>query len=66
MDANKKNIANEPSEIYETVTNEKNSEELHPVLEQLLEKSIQESKEGKVISHEEAMRRIKEKIAFLK
>ena len=66
MDANKKNIANEPSEIYETVPNEKKSEELHPVLEQLLEKSIQESKEGKVISHEEAMRRIKEKIAFLK
>jgi hypothetical protein len=66
MDANKKNIANEPSEIYETVPNEKNSEELHPVLEQLLEKSIQESKEGKVISHEEAMRRIKEKIASLK
>ena len=65
MDANKKNIAKEPSQVYETIPNVSN-EELDPILLKLIEKSIQESKEGKVISHEEAMRRIKEKIAFLK
>jgi hypothetical protein len=65
MNSKKKNIAKEPSQVYETIPNVSN-EELDLVLLKLLEKSIQESKEGKVISHEEAMRRIKEKIAFLK
>ena len=65
MNAKKKNIAKEPSQVYETIPNVSN-EELDPVLLKLIEKSIQESKEGKVISHEEAMRRIKEKIASLK
>lgn len=65
MKAKKKNIAKEPSQVYETIPNVSN-EELDPVLLKLIEKSIQESKEGKVISHEEAMRRIKEKIASLK
>jgi len=65
MNSKKKNIAKEPSQVYETIPNVSN-EELHPVLLKLIEKSIQESEEGKVISHEEAMRRIKEKIAFLK
>lgn len=65
MNSKKKNIAKEPSQVYETIPNVSN-EELDLVLLKLLEKSIQESKEGKVISHEEAMRRIKEKIASLK
>jgi hypothetical protein len=65
MNSKKKNIAKEPSQVYETIPNVSN-EELDLVLLKLLEKAIQESKEGKVISHEEAMRRIKEKIAFLK
>jgi len=65
MNSKKKNIAKEPSQVYETIPNVSN-EELDPVLLKLLEKAIQESKEGKVISHEEAMRRIKEKIASLK
>lgn len=41
-------------------------EELHPILIKLLEKSIQEADEGKLIPHEEAMRRIKERYPFLK
>lgn len=65
MSSKKKNIAKEPFQVYETIPNVSN-EELDPVLLKLIEKSIQESKEGKVISHEEAMRRIKEKIASLK
>jgi hypothetical protein len=65
MNSKKKNIAKEPSQVYETIPNVSN-EDLDPVLLKLIEKSIQESKEGKVISHEEAMRRIKEKIASLK
>jgi hypothetical protein len=65
MNSKKKNIAKEPSQVYETIPNVSN-EDLDPVLLKLLEKAIQESKEGKVISHEEAMRRIKEKIASLK
>jgi|688.fasta_scaffold41613_3 hypothetical protein len=65
MNSKKKNIAKEPSQVYETIPNVSN-EELDLVLLKLLEKAIQESKEGKVISHEEAMRRIKEKIASLK
>lgn len=65
MNSKKKNIAKEPSQVYGTIPNVSN-EELDPVLLKLIEKSIQESKEGKVISHEEAMRRIKEKIASLK
>lgn len=67
MTSKKKNTINEPSEVYETTPKvETTSEELHPVLVKLLEKSIQDAKDGKGISHEEAMKRIKEKIASLK
>ena len=67
MDSKKKNKIEEPSEIYEaTQNNEATSEELHPVLIQLLEKSIQDAKEGKGIPHEDVMRRMKEKYPFLK
>ncbi|MDY0090945.1 MAG: hypothetical protein RBR78_11350 [Flavobacteriaceae bacterium] len=67
MDSKKKNIVNEPSETYEvTPKNDSVQEELHPVLVALLEKSIQEANEGKLIPHEEVMKRMKEKFPFLK
>ena len=67
MTSKKKNILNEPSEVYQpTPKAELTTEELHPVLVKLLEKSIQEANEGKLIPHEEVMKRIKEKISSLK
>ena len=43
MTSKKKNTINEPSEVYETTSKvETTSEELHPVLVKLLEKSIKE------------------------
>ena len=63
----KKNQAEEPTENYQIESaNEVQSEELHPVLVALLEKSRQDAKEGKGIPHEEVMKRIKEKYPFLK
>lgn len=58
----------EPATEYtkaENYTSEE-EEEMHPILIQLLEKAIKESEQGLGISHEEAMRRIKEKFPFLK
>lgn len=67
MDSKRKNIVNEPSEVYETSSkNNADQEELHPDLVKLLEKSAQQAKEGKGISHEEMQKRIKEKYPFLK
>lgn len=60
------NKVEETSTGYSVEKNAVEEEELHPVLIQLLEKSIQEANEGKLIPHEEAMRRIKEKFPFLK
>lgn len=60
------NKVEETSTDYSVEKNTVEEEELHPVLMQLLEKSIQEANEGKLIPHEEAMRRIKEKFPFLK
>lgn len=51
---------------YNVEKNVDQEEELHPVLVKLLEKSIKNHEEGNVISHEEAMRRIKERYPFLK
>jgi hypothetical protein len=42
------------------------SEKMNPILEQLILKSIQDAKEGKGISHEEMMRRVKLKYSFVK
>jgi hypothetical protein len=62
MTSKKKNRIEEPTETYEvTPTNEVTSEELHPVLIQLIEKSIKQHDEGKGIPHEEVMRRFREK-----
>ncbi|MBK9224149.1 MAG: hypothetical protein IPO23_04935 [Flavobacterium sp.] len=65
MNSNKKNIAKEPSEVYQTIP-DVNAQEFHPVLVKLLEKSIQEANEGKLIPHDEVMKRAKEKFPFLK
>ena len=67
MTSKKKNKIEEPTEAYEvTPKSEVSSEELHPVLVQLLEKSIKEIEEGKTFTHEEVMRMTKEKYPFLK
>ncbi len=68
LDHENKNInkVEEPIVEYKVEKNTFQEEELHPVLVKLLEKSIQEANEGKLIPHEEAMRRIKERYPFLK
>lgn len=67
MTSKKKNRLEEPAETYEvTPTNEVTSEELHPILVQLLEKSIKEIEEGKTSSHEEVMKRFREKFPLQK
>ncbi|HRE76909.1 MAG TPA: hypothetical protein PLL09_03700 [Flavobacterium sp.] len=60
------NKVEEPITDYNLDTKVVQEEELHPILVKLLEKSIQEANEGKLIPHEEAMRRIKERYPFLK
>ncbi len=67
MTSKKKNRIEEPTEAYEvTPTNEVTSEELHPVLIQLIEKGLKEIEEGKTFTNEEVMRMTKEKYPFLK
>ena len=62
MNSRKKNIVEEPAEVYKITPNsEVASEELHSVLIQLLEKGIKEADEGKLIPHEEVMKRFREK-----
>jgi len=62
MTSKKKNRIEEPTEAYEvTPTNEVTSEELHPVLLQLIEKGLKEIEEGKTVTNEEVMRMTKEK-----
>ena len=67
MTSKKKNGVNEPSEVYQpTPKVELTSEELNPVLVKLIEKSKQDSFDGKGISHEEMKNIIKLKYPFLK
>ncbi len=67
MTSKKKNKIEEPTEAYEvTPKREVTSEELHPVLVQLLEKSIKEIEEGKTSTHEEVMKRFREKFPLQK
>ena len=67
MTSKKKNRLEEPTEAYKvTPTNEVTSEELHPILVQLLEKSIKEIEEGITSSHEEVMKRFREKFPLQK
>lgn len=60
------NKVEEPITTYESNSTSENEIELHPVLEQLLEKSIKQADEGKLISHDDVMRKVKEKYPFLK
>lgn len=60
------NKVEEPITEYNVEKNALQEEELHPILVKLLEISIQDSKEGKGISHEEMQKRIKLKYPFLK
>lgn len=60
MNAKKKNIAKEPTEIYEATSKTRiTSGELNPILVQLIEKSKKEHEQGLDLSHEEAMQKIK-------
>ena len=54
----------EPSEVYElTPKNDLVSEDLHPVLEQLIEKSKNNHALGNVFTHDEAMKIYKSKMS---
>ncbi len=66
MNAKKKNTVNEPSQVYQSPEIDAKEENLHPILEKLLEKSLKEADEGRGISNEEMQRRIKERYPFLK
>ena len=58
--------AKEPINTYEVNQLDLKEEEFHPLLKQLLEKSLKEANEGKFIPHDEVMRRVREKYPFLK
>lgn len=64
----KPDIVQEPAMVYETEkeSSSEDSEELHPILIQLIEKGKCEAALGLGIPHEEAMRRLKLKYPFLK
>ena len=67
MNSKRKNIAKEPSEVYQTSSKTNvDSEELHPVLVKLLEKSMGQANKGELLSTEEVMKKAKEKFPFLK
>ena len=55
----------EPSEVYEvTPKNDLVSDELHPVLVQLLEKGLKQIENNQVRTHEEVMTDMKKKYKF--
>ena len=64
----KTNILQEPKAVYESEDNSalNNSENMDPILEKLILKGIQDAKDGKGISHEEMMQKVKLKYPFLK
>lgn len=67
--SNKKpDVLQEPKVIYVTEDNSimDNSENIDSILEKLILKSIQDSKEGNGISHEQMMQNVKVKYTFLK
>ena len=56
----------EPAVAYNvTPKTEVEDSEMHPILIKLLEKAMQESKDGLGIPHEEVMKMVKEKYPFL-
>jgi hypothetical protein len=64
----KQDAVQEPDAIYVAENNliSINSENLHPILQKLIEQGKQDSIDGKGISHEEMMRRVKLRYPFLK
>lgn len=64
----KENVVQEPSTKYGSENNSvlNDSEEMHPILKQLILKSKAESRAGMGIPHEEVMQRLKLKYPFLK
>lgn len=68
LDNKKGDSVQEPIMFYGTedgfVSND--SEKANPILEKLISKSIQDSKDGKGISNEEMNQKIKSKYPFLK
>ena len=60
------NKVEEPTTDYSLEKIETDDSQLHPVLIQLLQKSIKEADEGKTYTHEEVMRITKKKYPFLK
>ena len=74
MDAPKKKAtekkidsAQEPTTEYKKITDfsTEEEEEMHPILAQLLEKALEQSEQGLGISHEEMMKKVKEKYPFI-
>lgn len=55
----------EPTIAYNTEEKIYKNIEDHPLFTKVIEKCIQDSKNGKGISHEEMMKRVKEKYPFL-
>ena len=65
MTSKKKNRIEEPTEAYEvTPTNEVTSEELHPVLIQMLEIGLRQIELGQTKPHEQVMAEMKKKYNF--
>ncbi len=60
----KSNVFNVPTTLYQS-KQDIEDEQLHPILVQLLEKAIQESKDGKLIPHDEVMKMARERYPFL-
>lgn len=62
----KNNVFKEPFLEYLNKKKEFDDAEFHPILIQLLEKSIKEAEEGKGSTTEEVIKRVREKYPFLK
>lgn len=59
-------VIEEPAVKYFVEKKASDNTEFHPVLIQLLEKSIKEAQDGKGSTTQEVMQRVKEKYPFLK
>ncbi len=59
-------VIEEPAVEYIVDKKASDNTEFHPVLIQLLEKSIKEAQDGKGSTTQEVMQRVKEKYPFLK
>lgn len=66
MNSKKKNSVNEPPHVYQSPEIDAKEENLHPILEKLLEKSRKEADEVNFFTTEEVMKSAREKFPFLK